>query len=139
MFNSGILDVAIGLIFVYLLLSLIASAANEMIERWLKYRATDLERGIRELLEDPPGTKTEPAQPAPAQSPNNSASTGSSIVQKLYDHPLVNSLFKGTYEEAAKLKRLGGIELPSYIPARNFALAIWDLALKGQSQEAAKA
>ena len=67
MFNSGILDVAIGLIFIYLLLSLIASAANEMIERWLKNRATDLERGIRELLEDP--------------------EQASSIVTDVYNHP----------------------------------------------------
>ena len=50
MFNSTILDVAIGMIFVYLLLSLICSAAHEMIEYWLKKRASDLERGVRELL-----------------------------------------------------------------------------------------
>src|SRR5438034_355636 len=53
MFNTQILDVAIGLIFVYLLLSLICSAANEVIELWLKNRAADLERGLRELLNDP--------------------------------------------------------------------------------------
>ena len=50
MFNSTILDVAIGMIFIYLLLSLMCSAANEMIELMLKKRAIDLERGIRELL-----------------------------------------------------------------------------------------
>lgn len=50
MFGSSILEVAIGLIFVYLLLSLICSAANEVIESFLKNRATDLERGIRELF-----------------------------------------------------------------------------------------
>ena len=42
MFNSQILDVAIGIIFVYLLLSLICSAANEIIEIALKKRAIDL-------------------------------------------------------------------------------------------------
>ncbi len=36
MFNSNILDVAIGMIFVYLLLSLMCTAANEMIELMLK-------------------------------------------------------------------------------------------------------
>jgi hypothetical protein len=56
MFGSEMLDVVIGMIFVYLLVSLICSAANELIERQLKNRATDLERGIRELLDDKDGT-----------------------------------------------------------------------------------
>jgi hypothetical protein len=49
MFGSDVLEVAIGLIFVYLLLSVICSAINETIEVWLKKRGADLERGIREL------------------------------------------------------------------------------------------
>lgn len=36
MFNSGILDVAIGIVFVYLLVSLIVSAANELITPFSK-------------------------------------------------------------------------------------------------------
>ena len=46
MFNSNIIDVAIGMIFIYLLLSIMCSAANEIIELMLKKRAIDLERGI---------------------------------------------------------------------------------------------
>ena len=38
MFGSEMLDVAIGMIFIYLLVSLICSAANELIERQLKNR-----------------------------------------------------------------------------------------------------
>src|SRR4051812_26345198 len=53
MFGSPILEVAIGMLFFYLLLSLICTALNEMIEAWLKNRAYDLERGIRRLLDDP--------------------------------------------------------------------------------------
>ena len=56
MFNTTVLDVAIGMVFIYLLLSLLCSATNELIEHILKKRATDLERGIRELLE--PGSKS---------------------------------------------------------------------------------
>jgi hypothetical protein len=113
MFNSEILDVAIGLIFVYLLLSLMCSAANEIIELWLKNRSADLERGLRELLNDDKGT---------------------GLVKSLYSHHLVNGLFKGQYNEALYsgfsgwVKRLfGGGQLPSYIPARNFALALMDM------------
>jgi hypothetical protein len=116
MFNSTILDVAIGIIFVYLLLSLICSAASEMIELLLKKRATDLERGIRELLK--PG----------------SASGTNDIVQDLYNHPLINGLFDGQYETSgiARVWRyLKGTDLPSYIPARNFALALLDVILPG--------
>ena len=118
MFNSAILDVAIGMVFIYLLLSLMCSAANEMIELMLKKRAIDLERGIRELLE--PGT--------------DSGAKG--IVQKLYDHALVNNLFGGTYEESrigSPLRRVIRTQLPSYIPARNFALSLMDLVALPES------
>jgi hypothetical protein len=53
MFGSSTLEVAIGLIFVYLLLSLICSAANEIIATNSKRRAKILERGVRNLLTDP--------------------------------------------------------------------------------------
>jgi len=99
MFGSEMLDVAIGMIFIYLLVSLICSAANELIERQLKNRATDLERGIRELLDDKDGT---------------------GLVTEVYQHGMINGLFKGNYVPAAKDKS----NLPSYIPSRNFALAI---------------
>lgn len=112
MFNSNILDVAIGMIFIYLLLSLMCTAANEIIELMLKKRAIDLERGIRELL-----------QP-------NTVSGSEGIVQKLYDHALINNLFGGTYEESRignRFRRIFRTRLPSYIPALNFALALMDL------------
>lgn len=104
MFGSYVLDFALGMIFVYLLLSLICSALNEFIEAQLKNRAVDLERGLRELLNDPNGT---------------------GLVKQLYEHPLVYGLFKGAYDP--KKRR----NLPSYIPARNFAAALLDIARQG--------
>ena len=38
MFNSGILDVAIGIVFIYLLVSLIVTAVNELIAAIFKMR-----------------------------------------------------------------------------------------------------
>lgn len=110
MFGSEVLDVAIGLIFVYLLLSLVCSSVNELIEAWLKKRSTDLERGIRELLKDPKGT---------------------GLVKQLYNHPLVSNLFVGTYDPKAIKNGIykGKASLPAYIPARNFALAIMDIVM----------
>ncbi|HEY6804381.1 MAG TPA: hypothetical protein VI306_12455 [Pyrinomonadaceae bacterium] len=110
MFNTAILDVVIGMIFVYLLLSLICSAANEMLELWLKNRATDLERGLRELLLDP---------------------NGNGLVSEIYNHPLVSGLYAGKYEPKVVgifRRFFGRVKLPSYIPARNFALALLDTA-----------
>ena len=109
---STIIDVAIGLVFVYLLLSLMCSAANEIIELLLKKRAIDLERGIREMLK--PGSDSGTAD----------------IVQKLYNHGLVNNLFGKRYEDSrigSKLRYMWRTQLPSYIPARSFALALMDL------------
>jgi hypothetical protein len=69
MFGSPILDVAIGMVFVYLLLSLICSAANEVIESKLKNRAKSLELGIRNLLGD------------------------QGLADKVYAHDLISGLF----------------------------------------------
>ena len=79
MFGSSILEVAIGLVFVYLLLSLICSAINEIIESFLKNRATDLERGIRELFNQ---------------------RGGGQMATDFYNHPLINGLFRGVYSRA---------------------------------------
>ena len=103
MFNSSVIDVAIGLVFVFLLLSLIASSAKEGLESFFKRRAKDLEEGIKELI----------------------GSDGDQFIGSLYDHGLINSLFRGSYATA---KKTG--DLPSYIPSKNFALALMDLRNK---------
>jgi hypothetical protein len=51
--GSPILEVAIGLLLIYWLLSVICSSINELISSFLKWRAKDLEQGIRNLLCDP--------------------------------------------------------------------------------------
>jgi hypothetical protein len=71
MFGSTILDVAIGIIFIYLLVSLVISAINELIAAKLKSRATNLSQGIQALLQDP---------------------SQAGWVAKLYQHPLIQSL-----------------------------------------------
>ena len=103
MLGSDVLDIALGMIFVYLILSLVASAANELVEAWLRNRSRDLEAGLRELLADEQGT---------------------GLVQQLYSHPLIAGLFRGSYVDA---KSTG--KLPSYIPSRDFALALLDMVL----------
>jgi len=68
MFGSDALEVVIGVIFVWLLLSLVCSAVNELIASWLGWRAKDLEAGLRSLLSDP------------------------RMADRIYDHPLIRAL-----------------------------------------------
>src|SRR4051794_40222252 len=94
------LDVAIGIAFIFLLVSLIASAVVEIIEAWRKKRATDLRDGIKELLRD------------------------DTVMAAIYNDPLGNGLYKGADYAAAETAG----DLPSYVPARNFALALMNVA-----------
>jgi hypothetical protein len=105
MFDSTILDVAIGLVFIYLVLSLIGTATNEFLASLMSRRAIDLEKGLVELLQD------------------NSGVDGSGVVASLYKHPLIDSLFKGDIGGTGARKPV----MPSYIPSRSFALALLDL------------
>jgi hypothetical protein len=110
-----LVDVAIGLIIVYVVLSLLCSSINEGIETFVKNRSLQLERGIRELFDDPDGTE---------------------LTHLLYNHPLISGLFHGNYDpKHLKLARIldgkfyGKRNLPSYIPSANFALALLDIVL----------
>ncbi len=114
MLGSEVLDVAIGVIFVFLLVSVMASAVREGLEAWLRTRATHLELGIRELLQDP---------------------TGTGLAKQFFDHPLIYSLYPGRYQPLQPGKMpialTRGRNMPSYIPSRNFALALMDMAARG--------
>jgi hypothetical protein len=71
MFGSTLLDVAIGITFIYLFLSLIGTAITEAMASFMKMRAKNLEEGIRVILNDPDG--------------NN-------LTKQFYDHPLIRGL-----------------------------------------------
>lgn len=103
MFGSDILDIAVGMILVYLLLSLILTSVQETIEAWVKSRAANLERAISELLQG-----------------------DSSLVTEFYDHPLIYALHGGKRGEDAAKSR------PSYIPRSTFAAVLIDLKEKGE-------
>jgi hypothetical protein len=52
MFGSTVLDLAIGLIFTFLIISLITSTATEAISSASGWRANTLLQGIKDLLND---------------------------------------------------------------------------------------
>jgi hypothetical protein len=124
MFGSETLDIVIGLVFFFLFASLICSAVREGLESILKMRALDLERAIRELLADKNGT---------------------TVVSKFFQHPIISALFLGEYDpgkltktkatlgkgDLMHMRFSGRRNLPSYIPAANFAQAVLSLVAQG--------
>jgi hypothetical protein len=124
LFGSTMLEVAIGMVFVYLLMSLLCSACNELINALFKLRAKDLEKGIRRLLDDEQerqgffqrlsaffsglSSKGEAAAAAAARK------EAGKLSRAFFNHPLIRPF----YEDRK----------PSYIPARTFSLALWNMA-----------
>ena len=118
MFGSNVLDIAIGLIMVFILMGTICTAIREFIEAKLKTRAAYLEQGIRQLLND---------------------KNGDGIASALYNHPLIYGLFNGEYKPGTQNGNpdmlAKGKNLPSYIPSKNFAAALLDIAATGKSTD----
>jgi hypothetical protein len=109
MLGSQILEVAIGLVFVYTLLSLLCSQIMELVARTLAMRAQTLEDGIRNMLRDPSGV---------------------GLAGELYRHPLITGL--SPKNEGWALLGRGG--KPSYLSSRQFVLALFDLVAPAQGE-----
>jgi hypothetical protein len=107
MFNSVIVDVAIGLTLSFLAVSLAASAITEAISSALKWREKTLLRGVQELLND---------------------ADFKGIALDLYNHALVNPLGSGVATSVKTLTRS-----PAYIDSQQFALAFYSMLGKGET------
>jgi hypothetical protein len=107
MFNSTILDVAIGVVFCFASVALFVSAINEAISSALKLRHRTLLQGLKQMLNDP---------------------AGSGLVAKLYNHSLINPLSTAS-PIASATGAAGPVPkvLPAYIPSRAFASALVDV------------
>jgi hypothetical protein len=125
MLNFPALDVAIGLIFVFFILSVVCSGINEAIASAARWRAQDLERGLWELLQDP--------------------SRGSEALEKLKAHPLIHPMLNPQTKDpadaspplkAGRPKTTRKTAFPSYIPSRTFTSAL--LGLEQQAVSVAK-
>src|SRR5215216_471855 len=102
------LDVAIGLSFIFLMLSLFCTAVQEMVSTLLAWRAKELEKGFRAmLLQD---TKTPTGAPA-------------AIIDDLYNSPLISGLQKRSWWPIGKKHDR---RMPSYVAPRSFALTLLD-------------
>src|SRR4051794_11115831 len=95
-----IVEVVVGLSFLFFVLSVIASALNEGIAGIFKLRARTLELGIVNLIT---GTSKPPSNDA-----------GLAIVRELYDHSLVRGYGQGNAK-------------PSYLASASFRSALFDV------------
>ena len=109
MLGSTILEVAIGMIFVYLLVSLMLTAMTELISTYLRLRANTLWDGIRNMVDSPQAEEW---------------------VKELYSHPLIKGLMPPhAHRKPGRIARFlrPRAKGPSYIPSRTFALVLLDV------------
>ena len=123
MSNFIVLDVVIGLVFIYLLYSLLATIIQEMLATWFSFRSKLLERAIYRMLEDDSDfDKRFSSLKAlfKRQDDSNSASISSNS-GLFYNHPLVKYLGEDKYNSK-----------PSYLTKETFAKVLIDL-LRGDN------
>jgi len=116
--NLGpIAEVAIGIIFVWIVLSLTIIQIQEWISTRLDKRARNMEDAIHEMLANP------------------------NLKAQFYDHPVIRSLTARKRKEPSRIPTwfyrypiLRGFtkekrKIPSYIPSQQFSLALFDIAI----------
>ena len=101
MFGSQVLEVMIGLLLIYLSLSVACSGIKEVLAAIFDLRSKTLEKAIRTMLHDANGT----------------------VTQQIFNYPVI----AGTAPEGKK---------PSYISARNFALALCEVLAPADAGQA---
>ena len=121
---GSMLDVGIGLAFVFVLLSTMASAIQEMIATVLSMRGKIMQDMITQMLDHAPtpapGTQGT-TQVMPAIGPQGTPPE--TLSDRVLGHPLIAGL--GTPNLPGWLHRLiGSSKSPSYIPAANFTTAL---------------
>jgi hypothetical protein len=109
MFDSAILDVMVGLVFVFLTVSLVSSTLTEGLASLFKLRSSTLLGGLKSILND---------------------SGGVGIVKDLYNHALINPRDVGTRPD------IGSMAIrPAYITPTQFADAMIEVTgLLGKAQ-----
>jgi hypothetical protein len=101
MFGSVVLEIAMGLILIYVFLALLVTTVTEFISRAISMRSKQLENGIRDLLNDP---------------------SGSGLAKEIFNHPLIKQLEKGATDDT-----VNGKNKHKHISSHHFALALFDI------------
>lgn len=123
MYLQEILEVGVGLVFLWLVISVAAMQLQEWIANWLKWRSTDLEKAIRMMLAD------------------------TDLAREFYNHQLIRGLSKKpgwgrrTWQQVTNFfRRRAGKpsisleERPSYIPSADFSTVVFDLVIQAGNE-----
>jgi hypothetical protein len=132
------LDIAIGLTFVYVLLSVFCSAVQEAIAGVFAWRAKTLEEALRNLLEDngasgemgapaavaPVDTEAVNPPPEPPRGTVSAAQQGrdGTLKDQVLSHGLIRPLYRGGRK-------------PSYLSPKLFALALLDIVAPAENAD----
>src|SRR4051812_25435569 len=100
--DSPLIEIALGLLFVFTLFSLLVSAANEIIVGFFKSRSASLWDGVLTLFNNDDALRT-----------------------KFFEHPLIKSLEPP--KSIGWILNSTRRNVPSYIEPRTFAIALLDL------------
>ncbi|MEI7726127.1 MAG: hypothetical protein WCK09_13550 [Bacteroidota bacterium] len=116
MFNSSVLEVVIGLVFIFLLYSLLATIIQEMIASAFAFRSKILERAIFKMLEDENKFSSRISSIFYLFKKTGNGGEKDSTSFEFYNHPLIK--FLGENKSNSR---------PSYITRETFSKVLIDL------------
>ncbi len=121
MLNSGVLDVVTGLVFIFLLYSLLATLVQEIIATNFGFRSKILERAVFRMLEDENKFESRFKSIFYLFKRSGNGGRANSATNTFYKHPLIRFLGEND-----------GHKKPSYIKKETFAKVMIDL-LRGEN------
>ncbi len=104
MYLQEILEVAIGLVFVWLVVSIGTMSLHEWLGNIANSRAKGLEKAIIQMLSSP------------------------DLTRRFYEYPLIANLYQQPKKKGQKVR------LPSYIPANKFSAALFELIIQAGTE-----
>jgi len=116
MTNLIVLDVVIGLVFVYLLYSMLATILQELLATWFSFRSKLLERAISRMLEDGSVFDKRFGSLKALFKKINPSENATNITGLFYNHPMIKYLAEDDYNSK-----------PSYITRETFSKVMIDL------------
>ncbi len=108
---DAILEVAIGLVFVWLVISVATMEVQSRIGTALNWRADQLEKSILSMLKD------------------------EALVKKFYEHPLIRELAQKDRNGNLIKNKKGVIKLPDYIPNATFATVACEVIINAGKED----
>ncbi len=136
MLGSAIFELAVGLVFVFLTVSLVCSTVSDKISEWLQWRAAFLEQGIREVVM---GADWATNRDFVTQA-----------VRQVYAHPAVQAQFRHVGKVSQLMQAIPGLNQdvvrvtsymrgqqwapPNWIPEKTFVAALLDTVAPASGQ-----